>query len=141
MSMSHIHVYEETKMLKFYEQVCNCFTWRLSSAHSFAYVCVHVTQMDCRYFSSQRSLIQQSPIETTHEERVTAKRGSVQVVPVEIGGSTRPILPKPHLIIPTERTNERERREGRRQVGIYGNTGKFSQLTLSVTKGTETVNQ
>lgn len=62
--------------------------------------------MDYRYLSPWRSLIQQSPIETTHEERLTAERGSMEVVPVEIGGSTQPILPKPHLIIPMERRDQ-----------------------------------
>lgn len=47
-------------------------------------------------------------------------KGSMEVVQVEIGGSTRPILPKPHLIIPIVR--KREKIVG----GIYGNTGKFS---------------
>lgn len=92
--------------------------------------------------SSQRSLIQQSPIETTHEERLTA----AEVVLAEIGGSTRPILPKPHLIIPIEREQERgeERREEktgkdqamrrgqRRRVGEYMETAKFSVSSLYI---------
>lgn len=49
-------------------------------------------------------------------------KGSLQVVPVEIGGSTRPILPKLHLIIPTERTGEgKERRsEADRNIWKHG---------------------
>lgn len=47
-------------------------------------------------------------------------KGSMKVVPVEIGGSTRSILPKPHLIIPIASKREKIER------GIYGNTGKFS---------------
>ena len=58
----------------------------------------------------------------------------MEVVPVEIGGSTRSILPKPHLIIPdsearkrgNEREREREREREKIEGGIYGNTGKFS---------------
>lgn len=34
-------------------------------------------------------------------------KGSAEVVLAEIGGSTRPILPKPHLIIPIERERAR----------------------------------
>lgn len=69
------------------------------------------------------------------------RKGSVQVVPVEIGGSTRPILPKPHLIIPTERTNEgKERRSGAESEYMETRVSSVSSL-YPLPKVPETVDQ
>lgn len=58
-------------------------------------------------------------------------KGSVEVVPVEIGGSTRPILPKPHLIIPMENGEARERtRKGEGDRNIWKHTRVSSVSSL-----------
>lgn len=79
-----------------------------SRMHTHMHRCVIEIDREI-YLSSYRSLIQQSPDRTLSltRLRVTAK-GLGGSGPVEIGGSTGPILPELHLIIPDgEQASER----------------------------------
>lgn len=98
-------------------------------------------RIDYRYLSLSLSLFREEIADPTKSNRNHSRgkrngrkgrRGEVEAVPVEIGGSTRPILPKPHLIIPieSEQGGGRGRKDrvdrGGRGLGYMGNTSKFS---------------